>query len=478
MRSACVGSRRSDTPDPRARSCFFRSSSLHCRCVSPKGGRMKIVLGLVLFLILLALALLSLPFLIDLNKYQDRYRPLIEDALNRKITLEDVRLTIIPRLGVRIAGFTVLEDPAFGTGPFASLASLDIGIKLVPLLSGRVEIEEIALKQPAITVLKNQHGVMNVSTLGKQGPASPSAEKEAPLPAPEGPLRVLAMLAVDQVGVANGALTFTDRSQTKTAEYRLEDLNVSMESVRLGRMARVHLAATLQPFQLPITIEGTLGPLAESLDFRSIDLQIAAGKAHVSVTGSAVAGHAAVMIASPLINTADLPLALPLTKPVQVKDLRIQAEADYPTKPNTPPLESATIKSATLAVVMGQSVINVAGALVNGEATVTATSPVIHSSDLPVTLPLKQSIEVTDLKLGAHLKGQRATVDSLKLSLLGGHMASQGGLTLGSAQPLFDSHVLVQGVQLGPLLAAMTDKVNVSGVAQADLTLQGQGFSR
>src|SRR5207237_7935689 len=101
------------------------------------------LIGFGLVIALLIVTVLLLPFLIDLNTYKARYQPMIEDALNRKIVLNDLRLTIIPRIGVRIAGFTVMDDPAFSQTPSASLTSLDIGIKLMPLLTGRVEVEEI-----------------------------------------------------------------------------------------------------------------------------------------------------------------------------------------------------------------------------------------------------------------------------------------------------------------------------------------------
>src|SRR5688572_33234176 len=99
---------------------------------------MKIVIGLLLVVVLAVGVILALPFLIDLNKYQDQYKPLIEDALNRKIQLQDIRLTIWPQIGARVAGFTVLDDPAFDSGTFASLTSMDIGVKVMPLLSGKV----------------------------------------------------------------------------------------------------------------------------------------------------------------------------------------------------------------------------------------------------------------------------------------------------------------------------------------------------
>jgi AsmA protein len=63
---------------------------------------MKIVIGLLIVVVLLVGAILALPFLIDLNKYQDQYKPLIEDALNRKVQVQDIRLTLWPRIVARV----------------------------------------------------------------------------------------------------------------------------------------------------------------------------------------------------------------------------------------------------------------------------------------------------------------------------------------------------------------------------------------
>jgi AsmA protein len=145
---------------------------------------MRWVLGFVIVLVLAVGVLLALPFLIDLNQYQDRYKPAIEEALNRKIGLQDIRLTLWPRVGARVAGFTVLDDPAFGSDPFASLTSLDVAVQLVPLFSGRVEVEEITLRDPVITVIKNKNGVLNVSTLGRPGVEAPDTPSRAPVPSP------------------------------------------------------------------------------------------------------------------------------------------------------------------------------------------------------------------------------------------------------------------------------------------------------
>lgn len=165
---------------------------------------MKIIVGLLIAVVLLVGVVLSLPFLIDLNKYQDQYKPLIEDALNRKVKLGDIRLTIWPRIGARVTGFAVQDDPAFGSSPFTSLTSLDVGVKLMPLLSGKVEVEDITLRDPVVTVIKNKNGVLNVSTIGRTGVAMPKTPSRAPIPSAEGPLKILTMLAVDRVSIVGG----------------------------------------------------------------------------------------------------------------------------------------------------------------------------------------------------------------------------------------------------------------------------------
>jgi len=287
---------------------------------------MKIVVGLGVIVLLLIGLILSLPFLIDLNKYQDQYKPLIEDALNRKIQLQDIRLTIWPRIGARVAGFAVLDDPAFESGSFASLTSLDVGVKLMPLLGGKVEVEEIALRDPVITVIKNKNGVLNVSTLGRTGVTAPATPSRAPVPSAEGPLKILALLAVDRVSISGGKLTYRDLSTTNSTEYLLQDLELLLKSVRLGQTPSLHLATLVQPFNMPVTLDGTFGPLKETTDIDAINVHLALGKTSFTITGSTVGHDAKINVGSPVINTANLPVALPLKKPVEIHDFQLVAE--------------------------------------------------------------------------------------------------------------------------------------------------------
>ena len=287
---------------------------------------MKILIGLLVVIVMLVGLVLALPFLVDLNKYQDQYKPHIEEALNRKIQLQDIRLTIWPRIGARVEGFTVLDDPAFGSGPFASLSSLDVGVKLMPLLSGKVDVEDITLHQPVITVIKNKNGVLNASTIGRKGVAVPEKPSRAPIPSAEGPLKILALMAVDRVSIDGGKVTYRDLSAAKTTEYVLQDMELLLRDVRLGQTPRLYFGSLVQPFNLPVKLDGSFGPLKETMDIDAINFLVGVGKTDLTITGSAAGNDANIFITSPVINTANLPAALPLKKPVDIKNFQIAAE--------------------------------------------------------------------------------------------------------------------------------------------------------
>jgi AsmA protein len=359
---------------------------------------MKIAIGLLVLVVLLVGVVLALPFLVDLKKYQDQYKPLIEDALNRKVQLQDIRLTIWPRIGARVEGFTVLDDPAFGSGPFASLASLDVGVKLMPLLSGKVEVEEITLHQPVITVIKNKNGVLNASTIGRKGVAVPEKPSRAPIPSAEGPLKILAMLAVDRVSIDGGKLTYRDLSAAKPTEYVLQDLEVLLQSVRLGQTPSLHFGSMVQPFNLPVKLDGTFGPLKETMDIDAINFQLGLGKTDFTITGNAAGNDAVINITSPMINTANLPVALPLKKPIDIKNLQIAAEVRG---------QEAKLNSLSFQLFDGQ---------VKGQG------KLIAGSDAP---PFKGGVTVQGLQLGPALTAATETPISVSgtagadLSLLG-----------------------------------------------------------
>lgn len=440
---------------------------------------MKILLGLGVLAVLLVATILALPFLIDLNRYQDQYKPLIEEALNRKIALNDIRLTLWPRIGVRLAEFTVQDDPAFGTGPFASLTSLDVGVKLMPLLSKKIEIEEITLRDPFITLIKNREGEMNLSTIGPKTPAiSSPGQPETPSPPTGNPLQVLALLAVDHVSLTGGTITYRDESTIKPTDHQVDNLEVLLKSVHLGETPTLHLAGTVQPYNITVKLDGSLGPLVETLELKQFAFDLGLGNITMALKGRLVGGNLDATLTSPLISSADAPVALPLSKPVIVKNFHVAAKAKSPLPRGVPPLELLDAADLGLDVVLGNSILNLKGTVAGGRAKINITSPIVSTADVPVALPFTKPVDIKDVQIAAELKGQEARVNNLSFKLFGGQAKAQTGMMLDPSAPPFNGKIVVQGIQLGPALDALgSDQVSISGTAGMDLAISGRGFS-
>lgn len=437
----------------------------------------NILIGLFIVLVFVIAGLLSLPFLVDLASYQDQYKPLIEDALNRKIELQSIRLTIWPRIGARVVGFTIMDDPSFSASPFASLSSLDVGVKFLPLLSKQVEIEEITLHDPLITVIKNKGGITNFSTLGPRT-ASPAAP-EKPQPPQGDPLQALALLAVDRVSIDRGTLIYRDLSAAAKQEYQIQDLALHLTSVHLGETPTVHLNATVQPHGVPLMLDGRFGPLTQTLEIQGYDFMVGIGKTAIRVSGALLGGKLDATLSAPSISSADLPVALPLTKPVEIRDLHVVAHAPYPLKQGVSGMELADVSDLGLKIHTGGSALDVKGTLLAGHAKVMMTSPSINTADLPVDTGLKKPVELKNLEVNADLKGQDARLSNLSFQLFNGDAKAQGGMSLGSASPPFNGQVLIRGLQLNPVLEALSpdSKLSMSGTAAADIAFAGRGFS-
>ena len=388
-------------------------------------------------------------------------------------------------------------------------------MKLLPLLGGQVDVEEITLRDPVITVLKNARGQLNVSTLGAK-PQAPAPKPDVPGQPASSPLQALALFAVDRVSIDGGKLTYRDESTSKPTEYTVNDLEFLLTSVHLGESPRVHVGATVQPYNLPVRLDGSFGPLVETLDLKSFSFNLELGKIALSLKGRAMDGNLDATVAALQIDTSDLPVKLPLTKPVQVKDLHLTLHAQYPILPDVPavnqvdvtdlgltlvmggsainvkgtatkglanltaasasinssdlpvavpltkpielkdlhlnarakyplkdgaaPLELAEVPDLGMIVAMGSSRIEVKGSVLGGLAKVTANSKLVNTADLPLTLPLKKPVEIKDLQASAEMKGQDARLNNLSLQLFGGFLRTQGTLGLGTATPPFQRH--------------------------------------
>jgi len=121
------------------------------------------VVGGVVVLLLLVVVLL--PFVIDANRFRPEIESSLNSALNRKVDIGNIRLSILSG-GVTVENVSISDDPSFNTGPFLKAKSLSVNLELLPLIFSRaIHVTGLTIDEPSVTLLRSQSG-WNFSTLG------------------------------------------------------------------------------------------------------------------------------------------------------------------------------------------------------------------------------------------------------------------------------------------------------------------------
>ncbi len=187
------------------------------------------LIGVVAVLVLLAIAaVLALPPLINTGRVQALLASTASQALGRPVTFESVSVSIFPLPSIKLHRLEIAEDPRFGSTPFLRLETGRLALKLRPLFSGRVEFGDLTLQRPAIVVIRNAEGVLNVATLGAPaaGRPAPRGGRGAPTPggAPVGALP-------GRVRIEHGTVTYQMQGAGGAASrYRVEGLDLAVSA--------------------------------------------------------------------------------------------------------------------------------------------------------------------------------------------------------------------------------------------------------
>ena len=181
--------------------------------------------GLAVLLLLVIGAAVAVPFLVDTPRIQAYIATNATQTLGRPVTFASVSLRVLPLPAVELRDLEVAEDPKFGPGPFLKLETGRIRLRLLPLLRGQVELGDIILKKPLVTIVQAPDGRLNIATLGTTAEprAATKPGRSTGGPGPAG------AVAVARVKVDDGSVTYVARGTgAAAAQYRLSDVDLTL----------------------------------------------------------------------------------------------------------------------------------------------------------------------------------------------------------------------------------------------------------
>lgn len=171
----------------------------------------KPALALAAVVVLLFVALLAIPILIDINTYRGQIVSQLEQTLGRKVKLGALGLRVLPSVKVRVDEVEISDDPQVATANFVKAKSVRLQMGLFSLLRGNPQVSGIELVEPEVTLIKVSGEKWNWSTL-KPLESSSQDSNQAPF----------------DLLVTNGSFKLIDRTVTPQIEKSYTGVNAAL----------------------------------------------------------------------------------------------------------------------------------------------------------------------------------------------------------------------------------------------------------
>lgn len=120
------------------------------------------------WLALLALAVLVAGFVapyLSMNRFAQRIRQSLEEALGRQVELGEVHLDLFQGPGFSVSRVVIHEDPRISLEPLAYIDSLEARVSFRSLWAGRLAFSNLRLNEPSINLAKMPEGPWNFEPL-------------------------------------------------------------------------------------------------------------------------------------------------------------------------------------------------------------------------------------------------------------------------------------------------------------------------
>lgn len=209
----------------------------------------------------LVVLLFVIPFFIPVNQFKPTIEEKASAALGRKVQLGNLSLSLIHG-ALSAQDLSIGDDPKFSPSPFLTAKSLSVGVEMMPLIfSKQLNVTDITIDEPQVTLLKNAAGDWNYATLGGSSEKSSSkteAKTAEAKPSSGSSQSSTPDISVKKLELKNGKIVVgTTGSQQRTT---YDKVDVTASDVSMNSKFPVTVNAAL-PGGGSLKLEGNVGPV-------------------------------------------------------------------------------------------------------------------------------------------------------------------------------------------------------------------------
>ncbi|MBI1329747.1 MAG: AsmA family protein [Alphaproteobacteria bacterium] len=198
-----------------------------------------IVLGALILLVL------ALPFLVPMDAYKGRIEDAAFDQTGRRLSIGgSLRLSFYPVLGLKAHDVALANVPGGKADALAKIDALSVGVRVWPLLSGKVEVSRLVLEKPQIHLEVDRNGGTNW-TFKSAKEKKDAEEKKASLKADA---------QFGGISISDGEISYFNARTGKTRA--ISDIDATIDVMDLTSPVTLHAEFTLNKERL--TLDGTV----------------------------------------------------------------------------------------------------------------------------------------------------------------------------------------------------------------------------
>lgn len=480
--------------------------------------KLAIVLGALAVLVVAALVIL--PSLVPADKIRAEVVAQVKAATGRDLTIDGkVAVSAFPSLSVQVNSVALSNPAGFQGKELVRLGALDLKLKLLPILSGKVEVDSFVLVDPVISLEVDRQGRGNWVFETAKSEAKPAATKAEGKSADGSGGATLSDISLGEVRIDNGKLTFVDakagtREEVDAINLGIElknldtplkakgglryhgkviditadlskpraliegatsplDLLVAADTVKLALKGQASLGAVEGDLDLTVpSVRGlVLWATGKPLDAPGSGLEAFAVKGKLAAGGTKVALSQAAIALDAIKATGDFAVDTGGARPSLKGKLDVAA---LDVNPYLPPEQPATAKSGG-----GSANGGAAGKSDWSDETIDASG--LKAADVDFALSLG-SLTVKKIKIGKSalrvvLVGGKMTADLSQLELYQG--SGKGKVMLDGSQPGIglDATFQLKNLAAEPFLADAAGFDRIEGTGAFDIQVTGRGKS-
>ena len=226
----------------------------------------KIVIGVFVFLLLLALAL---PYFLNVDRYRDTIAGAIEEQTGRHVTLGKIRAKFLPGVGFVVEDLHIGSPPGFPAGDVVSADAIRGNVAIGPLLHSVVHLNSLELVHPKLTLVSDSTGKNNYTF------TSSTSARKTPPNAQSAASSGMALDRIDSILLSNAEVSMQTMVRGKAEPSAdVKGINVTMHNFAISPMNMHDWQGDSKLSSVTLSLVGWSAPIA----FRSGQLQLAGGK--------------------------------------------------------------------------------------------------------------------------------------------------------------------------------------------------------